>query len=333
MAANQNVTQLTQQTVSANTTSLFYAVTNGTTDTGLPLSVFVNNLGLTGVPTAPTAGSLINTTQIATGAYVASFYAPLASPTFTGTPTLPTGTIAVTQTAGNNSTAVATTAFVVASFAPLASPTLTGTPLAPTATTGTSTTQLATTAFVGNSFAAPPAYGTTTPAAVHATTISASGLISPTSTVGIAGTTAADNAQAGSVGEFISSIVVAGSAVALTSGTPVNITSISLTAGDWEVQGDAYFTGGASTVGVYRAASVSQTTGTLDLNVPNYNIAPDYASTPFGTTTGNASGLGVLTPMIRKSFASTTTIFLVVQAGFSVSTESAYGMLRARRVR
>lgn len=38
--------------------------------------------------------------------------APLASPTFTGTPTIPTGTIATTQTAGNNSTAVATTAFV-----------------------------------------------------------------------------------------------------------------------------------------------------------------------------------------------------------------------------
>ena len=40
--------------------------------------------------------------------------APLASPAFTGTPSLPTGTTAVTQTAGNNTTAVATTAFVLA---------------------------------------------------------------------------------------------------------------------------------------------------------------------------------------------------------------------------
>jgi hypothetical protein len=38
--------------------------------------------------------------------------ADLASPTFTGTPTLPTGTIAVTQSSSNNSTALATTAFV-----------------------------------------------------------------------------------------------------------------------------------------------------------------------------------------------------------------------------
>ena len=40
--------------------------------------------------------------------------ANIASPTFTGTPTLPTGTIGVTQTAGNNTTAIATTAFVLA---------------------------------------------------------------------------------------------------------------------------------------------------------------------------------------------------------------------------
>jgi hypothetical protein len=40
--------------------------------------------------------------------------ANLASPTFTGTPSLPTGTTAVTQSPGNNTTAVATTAFVTA---------------------------------------------------------------------------------------------------------------------------------------------------------------------------------------------------------------------------
>jgi hypothetical protein len=40
--------------------------------------------------------------------------ADLASPTFTGTPTLPTGTIGVTQSSGNNTTAIATTAFVQA---------------------------------------------------------------------------------------------------------------------------------------------------------------------------------------------------------------------------
>lgn len=43
--------------------------------------------------------------------------ANLASPTFTGTPTLPTGTTGVTQSVGNSTTALATTAFVSANAA------------------------------------------------------------------------------------------------------------------------------------------------------------------------------------------------------------------------
>jgi hypothetical protein len=74
--------------------------------------------------------------------------ANLANPVFTGTPTLPTGTIGVTQTYPNSSTALATTAFVSTNFAPINSPAFTGIPTAPTAGSGTSTTQLATTAFV-----------------------------------------------------------------------------------------------------------------------------------------------------------------------------------------
>ena len=45
--------------------------------------------------------------------------ADLASPTFTGTPSLPTGTTATTQSSGNSSTALATTAFVQAALATL----------------------------------------------------------------------------------------------------------------------------------------------------------------------------------------------------------------------
>jgi hypothetical protein len=56
--------------------------------------------------------------------------------------------IAPTATAGTSTTQIATTAFVATSYAPLASPTLTGTPLAPTAAIGTNTTQIATTAYV-----------------------------------------------------------------------------------------------------------------------------------------------------------------------------------------
>jgi hypothetical protein len=84
------------------------------------------NLGLGTMATATAAD--YSTTTVANGLYYPlssnpSSYlvaadiagkADLASPTFTGTPTLPTGTIGVTQTAGNNTTALATTAFVTA---------------------------------------------------------------------------------------------------------------------------------------------------------------------------------------------------------------------------
>jgi len=46
--------------------------------------------------------------------------AALASPTFTGTPSLPTGSIGVTQSPGNNTTALATTAFVTAAVPAIA---------------------------------------------------------------------------------------------------------------------------------------------------------------------------------------------------------------------
>ena len=56
------------------------------------------------------------TVTIPSGASISGF-APLASPTFSGTPSLPTGTTGVTQTPGNNTTALATTAFVTAAVA------------------------------------------------------------------------------------------------------------------------------------------------------------------------------------------------------------------------
>lgn len=103
---------------------------------------------LTGTPLSTTAAADTNTTQIATTAYVVGQgYAKLASPTFTGTPTLPTGTTATTQTAGDNSTKLATTAFVTAADnlkANLASPTFTGTPTAPIPGISTRSSQLST---------------------------------------------------------------------------------------------------------------------------------------------------------------------------------------------
>jgi len=103
---------------------------------------------LTDGTTATTQSANDSSTKVATTAFVMTEvgdYAPLASPTLTGTPAAPTAS------ADTNTTQIATTAFVMTElgdYATLASPTLTGTPAAPTAAADTNTTQIATTAYV-----------------------------------------------------------------------------------------------------------------------------------------------------------------------------------------
>lgn len=102
----------------------------------------------TGTVTIPTPTGGDNSTKAASTAFVdtaISGLAPTASPTFTGTVTVPT------PTGGDNTTKAASTAFVetaISGLAPLASPALTGSPTAPTQTTGDNSTKVATTAFV-----------------------------------------------------------------------------------------------------------------------------------------------------------------------------------------
>jgi hypothetical protein len=95
---------------------------------------------LTGVPTAPTATVGTNTTQIATTAFVL------------GQGFVTAATAPVITVFGRSGAVIATTGdytvVQVTGAAPLASPAFTGTPTAPTATVGTSTTQIATTAYV-----------------------------------------------------------------------------------------------------------------------------------------------------------------------------------------
>ena len=57
----------------------------------------------------------------------------------------------------------------------------------------------------------------------------------------LVGTTTNDNAAAGSVGQLIESTISVGSAVSITSTVGKTITSISLTAGDWDVWGNIGF--------------------------------------------------------------------------------------------
>ncbi len=143
------------------------------------------------------------------------------------------------------------------------------------------------------------------------------------STQGIVGTTTNDNASSGYVGEYVYAEQL--TPQALTTNTPLNVISISLTAGDWDVNATAVFAGNFATVLTYALCSISATSATID---PNFN-----AEFSAGSTTITGAAPAIVAPLKRISIASTTTVYLVAQAGFTISTYSVYGNIQARRVR
>lgn len=149
------------------------------------------------------------------------------------------------------------------------------------------------------------------------------------STSGIIGTTTNDNAAAGSVGEFVTVTVVDGSAVSLTNAVAGNITSISLSAGDWDVWGDVHFTGNTITLVQDLLGWISTTSATLPQAVL-YNIVIYGATGVAVFATGSAA---FNTPQIRLSLATTTTVYLSAYADFTTSTCTAFGSICARRRR
>lgn len=139
------------------------------------------------------------------------------------------------------------------------------------------------------------------------------------------GTATNDNASAGNLGEYISSTVLFGSAVSLTSNTPANVTSVSLTAGDWDVYGTVALVQGGSTNYLAVAAWTSTTSATLP-------TVPNNGGYVFAYNTGTdapVTGAGIQ----RISLAVTTTVYLSVNVSFTGGSGLAYGFLGARRAR
>jgi hypothetical protein len=145
--------------LSSATAASTYAPIASPTFTGTVSGITKSMVGLGSVDnTADSAKPVSTATQTAldlklASATAATTYAPIASPTFTGTVSGITKTMVGLGNADNTADAdkpVSTAAQTVLNLkAPLASPALTGVPTAPTAAAGTNTTQVATTAFVG----------------------------------------------------------------------------------------------------------------------------------------------------------------------------------------
>jgi hypothetical protein len=159
----------------------------------------------------------------------------------------------------------------------------------------------------------------------------ATGVQGATGTVGpITGVTDGSDAAAGKVGEYISSQVLSGAAVSLTSGTVANVTSIALTAGDWDVWGNVAFTGGAATTLTYANASINTTSATQPTPPGNGAFA---SAVPGGAALFSTDDLFLPVGMTRISVSGNQTVYLIARASFGISTCVAYGFIGARRRR
>ena len=140
--------------------------------------------------------------------------------------------------------------------------------------------------------------------------------------VGVRGTQTNDNATAGNVGEFLSSLVSSAAPISLTNTIVANVTTLALSAGDWSVSGFVGITpsAGASLL----LGAVSQVSATRPGNSGSAILIM--------TTAGLAFNEMQLAP-VRFSLTAPATAYLVARADFASGTATAYGGINARRMR
>jgi hypothetical protein len=138
----------------------------------------------------------------------------------------------------------------------------------------------------------------------------------------IPGTTTNDNAASGKVGEFITANATG---VSLSNASNANITTISLTAGDWDVSGNVQFSPSGATV-TSASSGISTTTATFPALA-----AGGYAE--ISVALNGSVGTILVTPTYRISLSGTTTVYLVGEMNFSAGTVTANGYIGARRAR
>jgi hypothetical protein len=125
---------------------------------------------------------------------------------------------------------------------------------------------------------------------------------------------------AGFIGEQIRSYQ--SSPQSISNNTNLNITSISLTAGIWDVTGLISFNG--TITGVAFSASISTTSATLGSEGDN------YVSTPTPPTA--SVGITLTVPNYRLTLSATTTVYLVARGAYSVGSLTGIGRISGTRV-
>lgn len=143
-------------------------------------------------------------------------------------------------------------------------------------------------------------------------------------TSGFVGSSGASAPSAGNIGQILETKVAQGSAVAVgVSGTAVNVGSVALTAGVWDVSGIVMMTGGAIT-GTIFTGSISATTAT-EGTIGDTMVMSTLMATA-------AADVGITIPQVRLTLAAGATYYLVGNVTYSGGSPTVYGRISATRV-
>lgn len=134
-------------------------------------------------------------------------------------------------------------------------------------------------------------------------------------------------------GEFLSTVVAFADAVEVLNNTPVNIATLALTAGEWDVSAALVrnLTGVTATryTGALGTTSATVPSGAGGSGLGTDPVISHFAT--FGTTVDGTWTTPI--PPTRVVITETTTIYLIAADLFSAGTMTACGTLRARRIR
>lgn len=143
----------------------------------------------------------------------------------------------------------------------------------------------------------------------------------------VVGTTTNNNATAGNVGEYVESVVASQNAG--TTATWTNLTSISLTAGDYSVDGIiSHDPNGAAMTNVTQQMAVSINSG---ITTTDHVVGSNVTAGTLSSTTGVVRSCVV--PSYRISISGTTTVYLKTNLTFTTATPLLWGRLSAIRIR
>ena len=143
----------------------------------------------------------------------------------------------------------------------------------------------------------------------------------------VLGTITNDNAVDGYVGEYLDDVILAASAVSLTTATATNIATVQLTEGDWDVWGNVTF---IPDPGV---TIVTTMTGWINDDSATLPDPAFYSAMDRVGVMSIDAGMVAASQRFTVTNSTTLDIYLSCQADFSVSTLTACGGLYARRRR